>query len=160
MNSIFGETHGKLTIGDTEIDLLYSVVAMNFVIPDNIMHQSVISQTGHRTWSKKGKFVEFEHAEYLFKYPNPEEMANTLLALEDTIVTYYFMNGNLIQEMYVEKIEIKPLVVEDITYEYGVAVISLKNWNYLQIQHGLKYADNADVIFADDTIATTRGISL
>jgi hypothetical protein len=160
MSSIFGETHGKFSYEDTEIELLYSVVAMNFVIPDNIMHQSVVSQTGHRTWSKKGRFVEFVHAEYLFKYSNSYEMAQTLLNYEDKVIVYYYMNGGLIQEMYVENVEIKPLIVEDFIYQYGVAIMTLKNWDYIQISRNLKYLDDSPVKFLNDTIAKTRGIVL
>lgn len=156
MNTLWGETNSKMVIGVTEIELEHSVIAPNFVVPANIMHESKLN--GKRTWSRKNKFVEFVHAEYLFKYADPGATATTLLQYEDTVVTYHFLSGSMIQEMYIERIEIHPLFVEDIKYEFGVAIMYLKNQDYLIIQRRLKFLDGKFVKFLDGKFAKTRGI--
>lgn len=163
MSNIWGNTYGKIINGSTEITLIYSVVAVNFMIPANIMHQSVISATGHRSWSRKEKYVEFTHSEYLFLYNNPIVKANQILNCENLVIQYEFMNGGMIQDMYVEKVDIQPLTKDNITYEYGIAIIYLKNINYLVISRRIKEKPGQKWIkakggTADGKILRTRGI--
>lgn len=158
MRTLWGETNSKMVIGETEIELEHSVIAPNFVVPDSVMHQAQI--TGKRTWSRKFRFVEFVHAEYLFKYADPAAMATTLLQYENTVVTYHFFSGPVVQEMYVESVEIKPLFGDDVNHEFGIAIMTLKNQEYLQVQRRLKFLDGKFVKFLDGKFAKTRGISI
>ena len=84
MSSLFGQSYCKVN----DLNLEYSIVEPNFLIPAEIMHESVL--TGTRTYSKKENYSEFSVMVYLFQYADANTKASAILALENTLVTFTF----------------------------------------------------------------------
>jgi hypothetical protein len=114
--------------------------------------------TGHRTYSRRQKYIEFTVAEYLFLDDNPIEMANNLLSLENQIVTFSFaVDGGLVQEMFIENVEIKPITDSE-PYDHDIAFISLKNIDYLFESKIIKARTGQKIKTISDKFIKTRGI--
>jgi hypothetical protein len=156
MSTIWGIQHSRIVSGATTVELEHSIIEPNFIISDAIMHESVL--TGVRTWSRKRMRTEFTVMEYLFKYANPHTKAREILALENTVVTFYLaIDGAMVQEMYLDSVDIYGLIRP---YRYDVAVLNFKSKNWLNVGGYLKTKDGKYIKTADGKYIKTKGIIL
>ena len=63
---IFGNSNSKFVSGATTVDLPYSVLDPDWIMPDVLEHQSIIS--GKKNFINKGYYSEFKVQVNLFKY--------------------------------------------------------------------------------------------
>lgn len=123
MGDIFGETTCKFELGETVLQLQHTRMQPNFFKGKKIVHESVISEKGKRTYSRNQKFAEFEIEEYLFLYgDDAPAKAAELLALEDTVPL--FTPGELMWSKYcvVTSVDFYPLQTP---YSDDIAIINL-----------------------------------
>jgi len=150
MSSIFGEQTAKFLYGETEVSLDHCIVSPNFRIPAHIMHQSCLSPTGHRTYSKNENFISFKAVDYLFKYANPKSKADELLAYEDLQVDFYpFIDGDENKNVIMENVDIKSLDENDIT-RIDIAIITFMTPMYSKLFMNKILTDEDNIFFTDE----------
>ena len=84
---IFGTTNPKFVSGVNTVNLEYSHLDPAFLIPAEIMHESVL--TGFRSFVNSNDFARFGVMIYLWKYPNPVTKFEELQTYKNTTVFFY-----------------------------------------------------------------------
>jgi len=84
---IFGNSNSKFVSGATTVDLPYSVLDPDWIMPDVLEHQSIIS--GKKNFINKGYYSEFKVQINLWKYANPNTSFDELESYKFSQVTFY-----------------------------------------------------------------------
>jgi len=84
---IWGASYSKFVSGVTTVELPNSILHPDFIKPDIIEHQSIIS--GKKNWINKGDYSEFKVQVNLFKYTDPNTTFNLVESYKFAQVTFY-----------------------------------------------------------------------
>ncbi len=111
---IFGTSYSKFVSGITTVELPYSVLDPSYMLPDVLVHQSVIS--GKKNFISKGDYSEFKVQINLWKYANPNATFNQLEGYKFSQVTFYpHKDGDPIKDIYGNEVQ---FLISDISEYY------------------------------------------
>ena len=130
---IFGTQNAKFISGVTTVDIPFSIIDPDFIVPQYIVNQSAIS--GKRNFLKTGYYSEFVVQVNLFKYDDPGVSYNDFETYRGQSVTFHpHKDGDPIQDIFGQDVQFLISDIEgfylDNTYEKDLMNIHFKADRY------------------------------
>lgn len=134
---IFGTTNPKFVSGANTVDLEYSHLDPAFLIPAEIMHESVF--TGFRSFANSNDFARFGVMIFLWKYQNPVTKFEELQTYKNQLVHFYpHSDGQAIwaaeggkAEFYIRSVD--GYYLKDIV-DYAVCIITFEAMEHVNLE--------------------------
>jgi len=151
---IFGNSYSKFVSGATTVELPNSILDPDFVLPDLITHQSIM--TGKLNYIKKGYYSFFKVMVYLYQRVDPNSDYAELESYRDNQVTFYpHKDGDPIKDIFGNETQFLLSNIESYyltnTVLKDIALLTFKADRYTQLTpatslgygygYGLDYGD-------------------